>query len=51
MTESEVRPTCVNCQFGRQCIIVKELRNYKEHINVIGLHCGDWEPEIHDDQI
>jgi hypothetical protein len=47
--EKEFRPSCVNCRrFNpRECVIAKNLRDYKGHIQTIGLHCMDWEGEVH----
>ena len=43
----ELMPSCVNCQHAREnCVIVKNLRDYKNHIQSVGLHCVDWEIEV-----
>lgn len=41
----EFLPCCVNCRQARFCIIAKTLRDYKGHIQKVGLHCIDWEAE------
>jgi hypothetical protein len=46
MTEIELKPSCVNCNYQRNCVLAKSLRDFKNHIHEVGLHCGDWEPEI-----
>lgn len=47
MPETALRQSCVNCRQVRNCIIAKTLRDYKGHVQTVGLHCSDWEAAIH----
>jgi hypothetical protein len=43
--KKDFRPSCVNCRQVRNCIIAKAVRDFKGHIQTIGLHCMDWGAE------
>lgn len=47
MSETALRQSCVNCAQVRNCIIAKTLRDFKGHVQTIGLACIDWQSEDH----
>jgi uncharacterized surface protein with fasciclin (FAS1) repeats len=45
LEKKEYHPSCVDCHFVKNCVIAKTVRDFKNHVQVIGLHCMEWEAE------